>query len=135
MAKYGSLIPMDVVREFQANCRSWAKELKMYYQEYAAVQQELADLAKEIGISHGAAGVNKQGEDNGPTDSDAEFDEMVKEMKQAGKTWVTKMDKLEKVRAHLQLLSMVCFMKKSISVPPVNVKLLLLSRISGFITQ
>lgn len=97
LSKYGSSMPLDAVREFQCNCKAWDQEFRTLLEEHAVVQQEFMDLAKEIGIHRGddaGKAVDAEGVD---MESDTEFGEMIKEVKQIRKTWTTKMEKLENV--------------------------------------
>lgn len=69
--------------------------------EHEGVQKELVELAREIGVSDDGvdgSGASKEKEE------DVEFEEMIKEIKQVGKTYVAKMDKLEKVCPSFHIL-------------------------------
>lgn len=96
LSEYGSPMPLGLVKEFQGNCKAWDQEFRTLLEEYNVVQQELMDLAKEIGVHSGdnAGKVVGEGVD---MDSETEFGEMVEELKQTTKTWTTKMEKLENV--------------------------------------
>ncbi|KAF8459039.1 hypothetical protein BGX38DRAFT_314257 [Terfezia claveryi] len=101
LARYGNAIPLGVIRKFQADCKQWDRELKRLFLEHEGVQKELVELAREIGVGDdgNGGGASKQGEE------DVQFEEMIKEIKQVGKTYVAKMDKLEKVCPSFRLLS------------------------------
>jgi len=86
-------MPLGVIRKFQADCREWDRKLKGLLIEREGVQKELVELAREVGIVGGGTDGSRDKE----AEEDVEFEEMIKEIRQVGKTYVAKMDKLEQV--------------------------------------
>lgn len=97
LSKYGYPMPLDAVKKFQGNCKAWDQELRTLFEEFAVVQRGFMDLAKEIGIHHGGNASNATDGESVDMESDLEFGEMIKEVKQIRKTWTTRMQKLENV--------------------------------------
>ena len=85
----GIIVPKATLVQFQRDCSNWENQLKKLFEEYAAGEKALVELGKEIGV-----GVVEGNED---VEDEAEFEALVNEIKKTGKSWIAKMDRMEKV--------------------------------------